>query len=90
MTDYHQWIGFVGTVLIVGTYFLLQVERISNADMSYSVLNAVGAAFLIFSLLFAFNLAAMIVECFWAIISVIGVVRCLRSSRNPPAAIEWE
>jgi hypothetical protein len=83
VTDYHQWIGFVGSVLIVGTYFLLQVECISNADMAYSVLNALGAALLIFSLFFAFNLAAMIVECFWAIISVIGVVRCLRTRNKP-------
>ena len=48
-------------------------------DLSYSVLNAVGASFLVVSLLFDFNLSALMVESFWALISAIGIIRCLRS-----------
>ena len=79
MGVWHQWLGIVGTTCILGGYFLLQIERISSRDLSYSVLNAVGASFLVVSLLFDFNLSALMVESFWALISAIGVIRCLRS-----------
>ncbi len=77
MSDWHQWIGVLGMILIVGTYLLLQVGRISSTQLWFSILNAAGAMCLIVSLFFAFNLGALIVECFWAAISVLGIIRCL-------------
>ena len=79
MGVWHQWLGIVGTICILGAYFLLQTDRLSSRDLSYSVLNAVGAFFLVISLSFDFNLSALIVESFWALISAIGIIRCLRS-----------
>ena len=79
MGVWHQWLGIVGTTCILGGYFLLQMERISSRNLSYSILNAVGASFLVVSLLFDFNLSALMVESFWALISAIGIIRCLRS-----------
>ena len=42
-------------------------------------MNAVGASFLVVSLLFDFNFSALIVESFWALISAVGIIRCSRS-----------
>ena len=88
MRAWHQWLGIVGTVLILGGYFLLQTDRISSRDLSYSVMNAVGATLLVVSLLFDFNLSALIVESFWALISTIGLVRCIRSRSATNAAFQ--
>jgi formate hydrogenlyase subunit 3/multisubunit Na+/H+ antiporter MnhD subunit len=79
MGAWHQWLGIVGTILILGGYFLLQTDRLSSRDLSYSVMNAVGASLLVVSLLFDFNLSALIVEGFWALISTIGILRYIRN-----------
>jgi hypothetical protein len=75
-------------ILILGAYSLLQTDRISSRDLSYSLMNAVGALLLVVSLLFDFNLAALIVEGFWAIISIFGIVRCTRSRLDSHAAFQ--
>jgi hypothetical protein len=72
-------IGTAGVALIVVAYFLLQTERLSSRALSYSLMNGVGASLVVFSLLFNFNLSAFLVEAFWVLISVLGVVRYLRS-----------
>lgn len=79
MSEWHHWIGLAGMVLIIGTYLGLQVGRIASTSLTYSVLNALGASLLIVSLCFAMNLGALIVEIFWAAISIIGIVRYYRN-----------
>ena len=37
-------------ILIVGTYFLLQIEKLRSSSLTFSVSNAIGAALIIFSL----------------------------------------
>ena len=90
MGVWHQWLGIVGTVFILGGYFLLQTERLSSQDLTYSLLNAVGASFLVVSLLFDFNLSALIVESFWALLSIMGIIRCLRSRSATPVTLKSE
>ena len=98
MNIWHQWLGLAGTLCILGSYLLLQFGRLSPRDLSYSVLNGVGAAFLVVSLLFDFNLSALIVESFWALISGLGIFRWQRhraaaTARVPgsaPAAVAEE
>src|SRR5262245_29391983 len=79
MGVWYQWLGMIGTIFILGAYLLLQTDRLSLRDLSYSVMNAVGALLLVVSLLFDFNLSALIVEGFWFIISIVGIIRCIRS-----------
>ncbi len=72
-------VGIIGVSLIVVSYFLLQTERIESSRLLYSVLNAVGALLVIFSLYFNFNFSAFVVEFFWLLISFYGIVRALLS-----------
>jgi hypothetical protein len=44
-------------------------------SLTYSVTNAVGAALVLFSLYFEFNVSAFLVEFFWLLISIVGIVR---------------
>jgi len=68
----------LGAALIVLTYFLLQVDRLDSKSVSFSVLNGLGAAGILFSLLYKFNLSAFAIELFWLVISLYGVFRALR------------
>ena len=71
----YDVLGNIGVFLILLTYLLLQIRKLSSESLSYSALNALGAALIIVSLLFDFNLSAFIVESFWVIISLIGIGR---------------
>ena len=70
--------GLAGVILLVITYLLLQVNKLQSAGLLYSLLNAIGAGLIILSLLANFNLSAFLMEAFWVLISLIGVVRYLR------------
>jgi hypothetical protein len=63
-------------------FLLLQLGRLSSNSVWYSILNAVGAGLIVFSLLFNFNLSAFIVELFWVAISLLGLFRVLRTRRS--------
>jgi hypothetical protein len=70
--------GIAGVILLVITYLLLQVNKLQSAGLLYSLLNAIGASLIILSLLDNFNLSAFLMEAFWVLISLVGVVRYLR------------
>ena len=74
--------GFIGVVLIIVAYLLLQLERLPSSSPRYSLLNAAGALLIMVSLVFAFNLSAFIVEAFWFLISLVGVWKSLGAKKN--------
>lgn len=74
-------VGVIGAIILMIAFLLLQLGRLSSNDISYSILNAVGAGLIVFSLFYNFNLSAFIVELFWIAISLLGLVRVLRNRR---------
>ena len=80
--QWHDILGSIGVTLIIVTYFLLQLERLSSTGILYSTLNALGALFVIISLMYDFNLSAFIVEAFWALISVFGIIKYYLSKKK--------
>ena len=80
-----QWYDVIGTIgvgTIIFTYVLLQTGRLRSEQLSYSVLNAAGAALILISLYFEFNLPSVVVEFFWLMISVYGIGRYLLNQRQ--------
>jgi hypothetical protein len=77
--------GFIGVVLIIVAYLLLQLEKLPSSSPRYSVLNAAGALLIMVSLVFAFNLSAFIVEAFWFLISLVGVWKSRGAGKNSKA-----
>lgn len=71
----HDVIGNLGVIMIVGSYFLVQVRKMSATGLNYALLNGLGAVFIMISLFFDFNLSAFLVEAFWLLISLVGIVR---------------
>ncbi len=71
-TEYNA-IGMVGVVLILVAYLLLQIDRLGQDSVLYSLLNAVGACFILVSLYYSWNLASGVIEIAWLIISLFGL-----------------
>ncbi len=74
---WHDLAGMAGVSMIVLAYLGIQLERISSQSLGYSLINLIGAALILLSLFFTFNLASFIIESFWLAISVLGIVRWL-------------
>jgi hypothetical protein len=75
-------VGTLGVAIIIVTYLLLQLGRISAEALSYSLLNILGSALIAFSLFTHWNLASFLIEFFWILISCIGVCRYFRKRRD--------
>ena len=71
-------VGNIGVVVLVVTYLMLQLNKLSSDGLAYSVLNAVGAGLIVISLLYDFNLSALLMEVFWVLISFVGIYRYFR------------
>ena len=78
----HDFIGVLGVLMVVGSYLMLQLRRIDPRSLAYSLLNGLGALFILVSLWFEFNLSAAIIESFWLVISCIGVIQWARERSN--------
>ena len=66
-------IGFVGVGLLIVTYALLQLDRIDPKGFWYSFNNMMVAIRVAVSLVYTPNLASLVIEFFWFIISVYGL-----------------
>ena len=71
-------VGNIGVVILMITYLMLQLNKLSSDSLAYSVLNAVGAGLIVISLLVDFNLSALLMEVFWVLISFVGIYRYFR------------
>ena len=71
-------VGNVGVVILVATFLMLQLNKLPSDGLAYSLLNAIGASLIVVSLLFDFNLSALLMEVFWVLISFVGIYRYFR------------
>ena len=78
---WHDAIGLLGVAAILLAYALLQAGRVDAADPAYSAANALGAALVLASLWYDFNLSAAVIEGAWLAISLYGLVRAGRGLR---------
>ena len=73
-----DFVGNIGVVVLMVTYLMLQLNKLSSDSLAYSVLNAAGAGLIFLSLLYDFNLSALLMEVFWVLISFVGIYRYFR------------
>ena len=73
-----DFLGNVGVVVLIVTYLMLQLNKLSSDGLAYSLLNAIGAGMIVVSLLYDFNLSALLMEVFWVLISLVGIYRYFR------------
>ena len=75
-------IGFTGVALLIITYALLQLERIDPKGFWYSFNNLVVAILVTVSLVYTPNLASLVIEFFWFIISAYGIYMYFKRKRS--------
>lgn len=71
--QWYDFLGNVGVAMILVSYLMLQLGKLQAMDLQYSLLNASGAALILCSLTFDFNMSAFLIEFFWLLISIIGI-----------------
>ena len=71
-------VGNVGVVVLMIAYLMLQLNKLRSDELAYSLLNAIGASLIVISLLYDFNLSALLMEVFWVLISFVGIYRYFR------------
>lgn len=74
-------VGSFGALVVVAAYFATQMRMLNSDDLAFPVVNLVGSILILYSLLENFNLASMLIESFWILISMIGIVQFFRLRR---------
>lgn len=77
--QWHDWVGLAGVVIVLVAFLLLQAGKLHGTGFIYQLCNAVGAAAVVLSLFYNFNLSAFVVESAWVVISIYGMVRGWRA-----------
>ncbi|WP_295052165.1 hypothetical protein [Sulfuricurvum sp.] len=81
-------IGILGVFIIMIVYMLLQLEKMDVKDLSFSLLNVIGALFIIISLLFDWNLASFLMESTWMLISLYGTLKYYKTKKIQKEAVQ--
>jgi hypothetical protein len=72
-------IGLAGTTGVVVAYGLLQTGVLKPESLIYSGVNAFASGLLLVSLFFDFNLASLVLQIVWILISLYGMAKTLRA-----------
>ncbi len=67
--------GVLGAALVILAYFMLTTRKWHGDDAIFHWTNLAGAALIMASLTFYWNLGTFIIECFWIAISAYGLWR---------------
>lgn len=79
-------IGMSGTFLVVGAFFLLQLNKVAPTGLVYNMMNLSGAILLLISLCYNFNLASFVIEIFWIAASLIGLFKYYKNKADSAQA----
>lgn len=70
-------IGIIGVALVLIAYFFLQIDKLPQDSITYSLLNLIGSVFILISLHYSWNLASFIIEISWLLISIFGLIKAI-------------
>lgn len=82
---WYDWVGLLGTVMILGGFALLQAGKLSGTGLVYQLLNLFGAAGVLVSLLGTFNLSVFLLEAAWIAVSIYGIARSFKQKAEAKA-----
>ena len=77
----YDSLGVLGSLIIIAAYFATQRGWVEASDWRFPLANLIGALLILLSLMFAWNLAAFVMEIFWIAISIYGLARAV-AARN--------
>jgi paired small multidrug resistance pump len=86
---WHDWAGYIGVLLVLLAYLLLQAHRLHGNGLVYQLMNVLGAIGVMLSLVFgAFNASAFFMQVAWLLIGIYGIARGMRLRREAGRASE--
>ncbi|MFO1473853.1 MAG: hypothetical protein U1F20_04750, partial [Lysobacterales bacterium] len=63
--QWYDWIGILGTLMVLAAFFLLQARRLHGNGIVYQLLNLFGAGGVLVSLWDRFNPSVFVLELAW-------------------------
>ncbi|MEY2170322.1 MULTISPECIES: CBU_0592 family membrane protein [unclassified Rhodanobacter] len=80
---WYDWAGYIGVLLVLLAYFLLQARKLHGNKLAYQLMNILGAFGVLLSLTFGnFNWSAFLLEVAWIAIGVYGIARGVQLRRT--------
>lgn len=76
-----DWIGATGVTILLVAYFLNLMNKVSQQDLSYILMNFVGAALACCASILLRYMPFIILEGAWTLVSLIALIKNLLSSR---------
>jgi hypothetical protein len=77
---FYDLVGFAGAAIIIAAYFANQQRWLRSDDRRYPLANLCGAVLILISLYFEWNFPSVVIELFWAAISLYGLAKSAGSS----------
>jgi len=76
-------VGIIGVSLVIQAYLLIQIGKVTIKSNIYLYSNFFGSLMILVSLFFHWNLASVVIEVTWLLISIYGIIRKLtQKSKN--------
>jgi hypothetical protein len=75
-----DWLGFIGVFQILLAYFLNVIGKISNKDISFILLNFIGAGMACLASILLNYIPFIILEAVWTVISFISLLKYKKSN----------
>lgn len=82
MEQLSTYLGLLGVGLILLAYGALQLGRLANASLAYSLLNIVGSLLILVSLIYQWNLPSFVIQVSWIAITLAGLFRRWQAGRK--------
>lgn len=76
---WYDVVGTIGVAFIIIAYAAVQAGKLATTKLIYSLMNLVGACLILWSLWYNFNMASVIIEGFWILISIWGIVNWVKA-----------
>ncbi len=83
--QWYDWVGILGTLMVLFAYYLLQAQQLQGNGLLYQLLNLFGAGGVLASLYGGFNLAVFVLMVVGIVITASGLARRMKGSDGPGA-----
>lgn len=72
--EFHEIVGWIGTVLILGAYWMLSTGSLQAESIAYQLANAVGGIFLVYASVKTKDFPLVVLNAIWFFIAVYALV----------------
>ncbi len=76
--NFSDWIGFIGVTILLFAFLLNLVGKISQSDLSYIVMNIIGAGLAGLASFLIHYVPFIILESTWTLVSIGGLINYFR------------